>query len=139
MNQKHIGTFAADLIDSYDIKTPQFDVVARTLSGGNLQKVVVAREFSFDSPLLVVAQPTRGIDIASAQYIREVLIEMRNNGRAILLVSTDLDEVFSISDRILVMYEGEIAGEFQPEATTREELGLYMIGARHQNRTPEQL
>jgi ABC-type uncharacterized transport system ATPase subunit len=138
MDQKQIEAFTSNLIDSYDIRTPRFDVLARTLSGGNLQKVVVAREFTFDSPLLVVAQPTRGIDVASSQYIREVLIEMRNNGRAILLVSTDLDEVFSISDRILVMYEGEIAGEFKPEATTREELGLYMIGARHQNRMPEQ-
>ncbi len=133
MDQRHIKTFASRLINGYDIKTPRFDTLARTLSGGNLQKVVVAREFTFDSPLLVVAQPTRGIDIASSQYIREALIEMRNNGRAVLLVSTDLDEIFSISDRILVMYEGQIAGEFQPNSTTREELGLYMIGAHRQN------
>jgi ABC-type uncharacterized transport system ATPase subunit len=137
ISKRKIDTFSSELVERYDIKTPSIHTLARTLSGGNLQKVVVARELSFDSTVLIVVQPTRGIDIASSRYIRDVLVEMRNNGRAILLVSTDLDEVFSISDRILVMYQGDIAGEFKPDEVTREELGLYMIGARRQKTMPD--
>jgi simple sugar transport system ATP-binding protein len=127
-----IRTFAQELVARYNIKTPTVEAQAKTLSGGNLQKVVVAREFQFDAPLLILAQPTRGVDIGSAHFIRNAFLEKRNQGRAVLLVSTDLDEVFSVSDRILVLYHGRITGEFKPGATTREELGLYMIGARSQ-------
>jgi len=133
-NLQIVNKFAEDLVDRFNIKTSSINALASTLSGGNLQKVVVAREFTFQAPLLVVSQPTRGLDIASTRYIRDVLIEMRDNGHAIILVSTDLDEVFSVSDRILVMYQGEVVGEFTPEKTTREELGLYMIGARRQSK-----
>jgi len=134
INSKEKQKFSQDLVDRYKIKTPSLDVRAKTLSGGNLQKVVAAREMSFDTPLLVVVQPTRGLDIASTGFIHEILLEMRNCNKAILLVSTELDEVFELSDRILVMYEGEIVGEFTPENVTREELGLYMAGVKRQSR-----
>lgn len=135
--KQEINSFSSKLVNRYQIKTPGLEPLARTLSGGNLQKVVVARELSFDSPFLVVAQPTRGIDISSAQSIRDILIEMRNNNRAILVVSTDLDEVFIISDRIIVMFEGKIVGEFLPRKTSREELGLYMIGSQNNDNSKE--
>ncbi len=130
INPKEKQKFSQDLVEKYKIKTPNLDVWAKTLSGGNLQKVVAAREMSFDTPLLVVVQPTRGLDIASTGFIHEILLDMRNRNKAILLVSTELDEVFELSDRILVMYEGEIVGEFMPENVTREELGLYMAGVK---------
>ena len=95
-----------------------------------MQKVVIAREFSFDSPVLVVSQPTRGVDIGAIEYIRKQLVALRDSGKAILLVSAELEEILSLSDRIIVMYEGEIVGTFRPEETTEEELGLYMTGSR---------
>lgn len=125
-----IWEYAESLITSYDIRVPHPAVPARALSGGNLQKMVVAREFSKRGQLYIVAQPTRGVDILSVEFIHQRIIQLRDQGAAVLLISTDLDEVFSVSDRILVMYEGRIAGEFAPSETSREGIGAYMTGTR---------
>ena len=108
------------------------------MSGGNLQKIVVAREFSFDTPVLVIAQPTRGVDIGASGFIHERIMEKRNHGCAILLSSADLDEVLRLSDRIITLYEGAITGEFRASEVTREQLGYYMTGDRSQEAANEE-
>ena len=100
------------------------------MSGGNQQKAIVARELDRDKALIVAVQPTRGLDVGAIEYIHKQLVAERDRGKAVLLVSLELDEVMSLSDRILVMYEGEIVGELDPKTTTQEELGLYMAGAK---------
>jgi simple sugar transport system ATP-binding protein len=100
------------------------------MSGGNQQKAVIAREIDKSPRLLMAVQPTRGVDIGAIEMIHKELIRQRDSGKGILLVSLELDEVMDVSDRILVMYEGEIVGEFDPENVTVEELGLYMTGAK---------
>jgi simple sugar transport system ATP-binding protein len=100
------------------------------MSGGNQQKAIVAREIDKEHELLVAVQPTRGLDVGAIEYIHKQLVARRNAGKAVLLVSLDLDEVMDISDRILVMYEGEIVGELDPKTATVQELGLYMSGAK---------
>jgi simple sugar transport system ATP-binding protein len=100
------------------------------MSGGNQQKAIVAREIDKNPELLVAVQPTRGLDVGAIEYIHKQLVAQRDEGKAVLLVSLELDEVMNVSDRILVMYEGEIVGEFDPKKTTVEELGLYMAGAK---------
>ena len=106
--------------------------VARSMSGGNQQKAIIAREVDKDPDLLVAVQPTRGLDVGAIEYIHKQIVAERDKGKAVLLVSLELDEVMNLSDRILVMYEGEIVGEFDPKTTTVEELGLYMAGAKKQ-------
>ena len=104
------------------------------LSGGNIQKVVVAREWNNKPKLMIAEQPTRGIDIGSAAYIHHQLIDMRNSGAAVLLVSADLNEVLKLSDRLIVMYEGEIVAYFPSlKGVTESQLGLYMLGVEHQS------
>jgi len=125
-----IREYTQNAISQFDIRVSSPNVIAQTLSGGNMQKVVLARELLFDSDLLIAVSPTRGVDVAAIEYIHKMLIQARDRNRAVLVVSTDLDEVFQISDRILVMCNGEIVGEFDPRITTREVLGTYMIGAR---------
>ena len=120
---------AEELIEQYDVRTPSAVVAASNLSGGNQQKVIVAREFSRNAPLVVASQPTRGIDVGSIEYIHERIVEQRDNGAAILIVSTELDEIMALSDRILVMYEGQIVAETTPSETTTTDLGLWMAGA----------
>lgn len=120
---------AEKLVEQYDVRTPSSEVPASTLSGGNQQKVIVAREFSRTAPLVVASQPTRGIDVGSIEYIHERIVEQRDNGAAILIVSTELDEIMALSDRILVMYEGRIIAETTPDETTTTDLGLYMAGS----------
>ena len=110
---------------------------AQNLSGGNQQKVIVAREFSRPIKLLVAAQPTRGLDVGSIEYFHRRLIEKRDEGVAVLLVSVELDEIMALSDRIAVMYEGEIVGTMDADAVTREELGLLMAGASLEGESPE--
>ena len=100
------------------------------MSGGNQQKAIIAREINKDDDLLIAVHPTRGLDVAAIEYIHNQIINQRNNEKAVLLVSFELDEVMDLSDRLLVMYEGEIVGELNPEETTPEELGLYMAGAK---------
>lgn len=122
--------YAEKLIEEYDIRTTNQNLPAISLSGGNLQRLVIAREFSFDSKLLIISQPTRGIDIGSIEFLHNKILSMRDKGNAILLISADLDEIFTLSDRIVVMYGGEIVGEFLPKEIGREELGLYMTGVK---------
>ncbi len=121
------------LIEKFSILTPNGKLPVSSLSGGNMQKVVVAREFSSEPEVLIASQPTRGIDVGSTEFIREQLVEIRSKGTAILLVSADLNEVMSVSDRIVALYEGEITGVF-PDASkvSEKELGLYMLGVKHQ-------
>ena len=119
-----------DLVERYTVKTPHIHTPTRHLSGGNIQKVVIAREFSCDAEVLVVAQPTRGVDIGAAEYIHERLLEQRRNDAAILLISEDLDEVMQLSDRIIVLLEGEIMGEVQREDFDVQRIGLWMSGVR---------
>jgi len=103
------------------------------MSGGNQQKAIVAREIDREMPLIVAVQPTRGLDVGAIEYIHRQLVHERDEGKAVLLVSLELDEVMNLSDRILVMYEGEIVGEFDPKKVSVEELGLYMAGAKRQD------
>ena len=102
------------------------------MSGGNQQKAIVAREIDKDPQLLVAVQPTRGLDVGAIEYIHKQIVSQRDEGKGVLLVSLELDEVMALSDRILVMYEGEIVGQLDPETTTVEELGLYMAGAKRE-------
>ena len=125
-----IRRYTQELYDRYDIRGAGIDSPVGAMSGGNMQKVVVAREFSFDAPVLVIAQPTRGVDIGASEFIHARIIEKRNEGCAVLLCSADLDEVFRLSDRILTIYEGKITGEFDASQITKEEIGYYMTGDR---------
>ncbi len=119
-----------ELVRTFDIRTPTLEAPARTLSGGNIQKLIMARELSREPRVLLVAQPTRGIDVAAAQYIHDRLREQRGRGIGVLIISEDLDEVMALADRILVMYEGAIIGEAAPRASTRASIGLMMAGVR---------
>ena len=101
------------------------------MSGGNQQKAIIARELDRDPELLIAVQPTRGLDVGAIEYIHKKIISQRDNGKAVLLVSLELEEVMSLPDRILVMYEGEIVGELDPKTTTPNELGLYMSGSKN--------
>lgn len=131
LNRENIRKYAETLIDRFDIRSGQGAVTtARSMSGGNQQKAIVAREIDKDPDLLVAVQPTRGLDVGAIEFIHKKLVDMRNAGKAVLLVSLELEEVMSVPDRILVMYEGEIVGELDPKTTTTEELGLYMAGAK---------
>jgi len=118
------------LVDEFAVKTPTLDTTVKSLSGGNIQKLILAREMSGTPEVLVASQPTRGVDIGAAEYIHRRLVEQRTAGTAILVISEDLDEVFALSDRIAVMYEGQIMGIAEPAATTREHVGLMMAGVR---------
>ena len=131
-HQRHssIERYAEEVYQRFDIRGAGIDTAVGSMSGGNMQKVVVAREFSFDSPVLIIAQPTRGVDVGAIEFIHTRIIEKRNAGCAILLCSADLDEVFRLSDRIITMYEGRITGEFRTSDITKEEIGWYMTGHR---------
>ncbi|MDO4572928.1 MAG: ATP-binding cassette domain-containing protein, partial [Clostridia bacterium] len=128
-----VRAYAEKLIEQYDIRSGQGPVTsARSMSGGNQQKAIVAREIDKNPELLVAVQPTRGLDVGAIEYIHKQLVAQRDAGKAVLLISLELDEVMNVSDRILVMYEGEIVGEFKPQDITVQELGLYMAGAKRQ-------
>ena len=131
LRRDNIRKYAEKLIDQYDVRSGQGPITAaRSMSGGNQQKAIVAREIDKDPELLVAVQPTRGLDVGAIEYIHKQLVAQRDAGKAVLLVSLELDEVMDVPDRILVMYEGEIVGELDPKTTTQEELGLYMAGAK---------
>ncbi|MBQ7534503.1 MAG: ABC transporter ATP-binding protein [Stomatobaculum sp.] len=133
LKRKEIREYASKLIEAYDVRSGQGPVtIARSMSGGNQQKAVIAREIDKDPKLLIAVQPTRGVDIGAIEMIHKELVEQRDLGKAVLLVSLELDEVMDVPDRILVIHEGEIVGEFDPEKVTMEELGLYMTGSRRQ-------
>ncbi len=123
--------YSDGLIGQYDVRSGQGSVtITRSMSGGNQQKAIIAREIDKDPELLVAVQPTRGLDVGAIEYIHKQLVAQRDAGKAVLLVSLELDEVMNLSDRILVMYEGEIVGEFDPKTTDVQTLGLYMAGAK---------
>ena len=129
-NDKAIQANAKELIKRFDIRTPGPNTPAGNLSGGNQQKVIVAREFTRPVKLLIANQPTRGLDVGSIEYIHNQIIEMRDRGIGVIVISAELDEIMSLADRIAVMFHGEIVGMLDPETVTREELGLYMAGSK---------
>ena len=131
LKRRAIRSYASRLIEQYDVRSGQGPVtVARSMSGGNQQKAIIAREIDKNPELLIAVQPTRGLDVGAIEYIHKQIVSQRDSGKGVLLVSLELDEVMALSDRILVMYEGEIVGELDPKTTTVEELGLYMAGAK---------
>jgi len=135
IDYKKVRELGVEMIKKFDIRTPSGEVPLASLSGGNMQKVIVAREFSSEPILLIAAQPTRGIDVGATEFIREQLVKKRTEGTAVLLVSADLGEVMSLSDRIIAMYEGQITGVFpDAQSVPEEELGLYMLGVKHQSK-----
>jgi simple sugar transport system ATP-binding protein len=123
-----ISQNAQTMIEGFDIRTPSADTPSRALSGGNQQKIIIAREFSRDPTLLVVVQPTRGVDVGAIEFIHKRLIEKRDQGKAILLISMELEEILALSDRIAVLYEGEVVGLVDADKTTEPELGFLMAG-----------
>nr|WP_277998228.1 ABC transporter ATP-binding protein [Zhaonella formicivorans] len=125
-----VKDFAWKKVEEFDVRCPGVDTLARSLSGGNQQKIVLAREISRSPKLLVAAQPSRGLDVGATEFVQRRLIEERTKGRAVLLISTDLDEVLAVSDRVLVIYEGQIMGQIIPGQATFEEIGLLMAGTR---------
>ena len=133
INFPEVRKYSEGLIEEYDVRSGQGPVtVARSMSGGNQQKAIIAREIDLGKPLIIAVQPTRGLDVGAIENIHARLVAQRDEGKAVLLVSLELDEVMSLSDRILVMYEGEIVGEFDPKKISVQELGLYMAGAKRQ-------
>ena len=128
-----VRTYSERLIGEFDVRSGQGPVTqARSMSGGNQQKAIIARELDRDHRLLIAVQPTRGLDVGAIEFIHSEIVKKRDEGVGVLLVSLELDEVMNLSDRILVMYEGEIVGEFDPKQTDIQELGLYMAGAKKQ-------
>ncbi|MCR4951285.1 MAG: ABC transporter ATP-binding protein [Solobacterium sp.] len=131
LKRKEIREYADKLIGEYDVRSGQGAITAaRSMSGGNQQKAIIGRELDRPHELLLAVQPTRGLDVGAIEGVHRNLIKERDSGKAVLLVSLELEEVLNVSDRILVMYEGEIVGELDPKKTTAEELGLYMAGAK---------
>ena len=134
LRRNHIRSYAERLIEEYDVRSGQGPItIARSMSGGNQQKAIIAREIDRDPKLLIAVQPTRGLDVGAIEFVHKQIVAQRDAGKAVLLVSLELDEVMTLSDRILVMYEGEIVGQLDPKTTTVEELGLYMAGARKED------
>lgn len=130
LNFRAIKKNSDQLIESYNVKTPSQETPVKNLSGGNIQKLLLARELSRKPRVIIAAQPTRGLDIGATEYVHEVLMQQREEGTAILLISEDLDEIMALSDRIIVIYEGEIMGEVLAEDAVAEDLGLMMAGIR---------
>ena len=129
-----VREYADKLIEEYDVRSGQGPItITRSMSGGNQQKAICAREMDRNHKLLIAVQPTRGLDVGAIEDIHSKIVKNRDNGDAVLLVSLELDEVMNLSDRIYVMYEGEIVGEFDPKKITVQELGLYMSGAKKDN------
>ena len=130
-----VREYSDELIEKFDVRTSAGSVtVARTMSGGNQQKAIIAREIDSNPELLIAVQPTRGLDVGAIEYVHKQIVAERDKGKAVLLVSFELDEVMNLSDRILVMYEGEIVGELDPKTTTINDLGLYMAGSKKDNK-----
>ena len=133
VKKQAVREYAEKIIGQYDVRSGQGPVtIARSMSGGNQQKAILGRELDRENPLLIAVQPTRGLDVGAIESVHSQIVQQRDAGKAVLLVSLELDEVMNLSDRILVMYEGEIVGELDPKTTTVQELGLYMAGAKRQ-------
>src|SRR6185503_10688270 len=130
LNYQAIRAAAERLVKQYDVRTPSIMSQAGKLSGGNAQKLVLARELSLKPRFLLAAQPTRGLDISAIEYVHRSLIEQRDQGVAILLISTELDEIFALSDRVAVLYEGQIMGVVPGDTEHMKDVGLMMAGAR---------
>jgi simple sugar transport system ATP-binding protein len=130
LNRRAMAQAAAHLVRDYAIATPTVATAARKLSGGNLQKVILAREISAKPTVLVAAYPTRGLDVGAIENVRRLILQGRDQGMAVLLISEDLDEIFAMADRIVVLYEGQIMGEMAGEAADRETIGLLMAGGQ---------
>ena len=139
LDYKAAEKFAEESIAMFDVRTPGPEVEARTLSGGNQQKLIVAREFQRNPIVMVAAQPTRGLDVAAIEFVHSQLIKLREENKAVLLVSMELTEILDLSDRIFVIYEGEIVGEFESGQVTPEQLGLLMAGSREDRLTKQAL
>lgn len=137
LNPSEIARIAKERIDAYDIRTPSSHVAAANLSGGNQQKVVVAREIGRDPGLLVAAQPTRGLDVGAIEFVHQQILGERARGKAVLMVSMELEEIMSLSDRILVMYEGQVVAEFVAGEADEQKLGYYMTGGSKSEGRPK--
>ena len=135
LDQQACRKNAEKSVQRFDVRTPSVDVETRTLSGGNQQKLIVAREFNRNPKVLIAAQPTRGLDVAAIEFVHERLMELRDHDKAVLLISMELTEILDLSDRILVMYEGKIMGPFDRSEATPERLGLLMAGGEGNRRT----
>lgn len=133
LNYNEINKHADKLIEKFDVRTPNRDVHVRNLSGGNQQKIIIARELEIDPVLIIASQPTRGVDIGAIEFIHKQIVKERDNGKAVLLVSAELQEVMSLSDRIAVIYEGEIVAVVDAKEATEEKLGLLMAGVKDKN------
>lgn len=133
LNYSKIKEHARKLIKDYDVRTPNENVEARSLSGGNQQKLIVAREIDRDPSLCIAAQPTRGLDVGAIEFVHKKLVELRDSGKAVLLVSLELDEIMSLSDRIAVMYDGKIVGTIDAKDATEKKLGIMMAGGKIEN------
>ena len=132
LNKKAISDNAKELIEKYDIRPPKCeDRAAKTLSGGNQQKVIIAREVTNDKQLLIAVNPTRGLDVGAIEFVHKYIVEQRNKGRAILLVSFELDEIMSLSDRIEVIFDGQITGSVSGKDADEKELGFLMAGGKN--------
>lgn len=131
LKRRKIKEYAKELIKKFDIRTSSEEVKIGSLSGGNMQKVIISREFSFDTKILLISQPTRGVDIGAIEFIHEQIIKKRNEGCAVILVSAELDEIFRLSDRIISIYEGNITGEFINGEISKQDIGYYMTGNRN--------
>lgn len=130
---KDINEYADELIEKFDIRSGEGkNTVVRSMSGGNQQKAIVAREIDREPEILVAVQPTRGLDVGAIEYIHKELVRQRDEGKAVLLISLELDEVMSVSDRIMVIYEGELVANLDPKTVTEQQLGLYMAGAKRE-------
>ena len=127
---RRIGARARTMIGTYDVKAPGPDTPARQLSGGNLQKVVIAREFSSDPRVIIAAAPTRGLDVGAIETVHSYLRAAAGRGVGVLMISEDLDEILTLCDRVVVMYEGAVVGEADAESATPEQIGLLMAGVR---------
>jgi general nucleoside transport system ATP-binding protein len=130
LQEEAILTTSEELIEQFDVRTPNVQVNVSTLSGGNQQKVIIAREFSRPTKLLIAAQPTRGLDVGSIEYIHSRIIQKRDEGTAVVVVSSELDEIMALSDRIAVMYKGQILDIVPAIGVSREHLGLLMAGIK---------
>jgi len=132
LKDKAISNYANELIKKFDVRTPSPHTLVRSLSGGNQQKIIIGREISRNPQLLIAAQPTRGLDVGAIEFVHQNLLEQQKANKAILLLSMELEEIINLSDRIVVMYEGEIVGEFKRGEVKEEELGMYMTGSKRQ-------
>lgn len=125
-----INDFAKRIVEEYDVRTPSIHTKTSALSGGNQQKVIIGREVDRSPDLLIAAQPTRGLDVGAIEFIHKKLVEERDKGRAVLLLSFELDEILNVSDRIVVIFDGQIVADLKPDETNEQELGLLMAGSK---------